>query len=844
MNNNCSQQSNEHAFQEEIRRHGIEPPREIIADSKLHRFAPTKSKRDQDGWYVFHGLAGAFGDWSQGIKEKWSIVKESFTIHEREQLNRQIDESKKATDEETKRKNEETAKEATKIWEEALEEGDSEYLKAKKVSAYGIRYSQDKYGRFIAVPKRDIDGRLWNLEKIYNQKSDGSNNKWPLKGGRKKGCFYTIGKALDEIKEEDWALVCEGYATGASIYAATGSTVIVAFDAGNIDSVIGAIRERYPKIRFVVTADNDQWNEEGKNTGLDAAHQSQKKYGCAVVSPTFKPEHHAHKPNDKKPTDFNDLHCLEGLDEVKKQIANTAADFHSLLEFNFLEVSTKSSIEEDFSDCDIRRYEGTPTPPEFLLEGLFPMASVSILAAAGGVGKGMLMLNLALNLACTTSSSYGSAFGPRVVQNGSVVLFSAEDNQEELHRRYAVLDPTNTRNHINTGINTNQIYSIPLPNTGGAFPIIEQDKIKGFQKSQKFKDVSAWLKTITNLKLIIFDPIASFIWGADTNDAGAMTFLMNTLQGLATETGACCLVTHHTNKPGRNSQGRIQAYETLEDIFHSMRGSTAIANGARLVYVISEAPQDIQDKICKALGQKQGRHTIYIGGVGKANGIANKEEQYFVRNEETGLLRNVTAEVNKKTVKKEDQEELLLKAIEDQEYKNPYTLTGPGGLFQRKHELSPPLNDLSKRKLEELATDLLKNNKVGQYAKIGSTKASYLGTTDGLLSQGKIADKKAAIWYDPLLKKAFIQAIFEAEKNGQPFRKNGSSAPWKKKEKLPSEFHNFSKKQLEGITEDVLKEKSIVTAMHGSEKNAQWLCSPNGQLAKDPESYEFTKGAA
>ncbi|RZI45115.1 AAA family ATPase [Candidatus Finniella inopinata] len=504
---------------------------------------------------------------------------------------------------------------------------------------------------------------------------------------------------------------------------------------------------------------------------------------------------------------------------------------------------TPEEISIDFSDCVIKRYEGSPTPPEFLMEKLFPMASVSILAAAGGVGKGMLMLDLALNLACTTASPYGSAFGPRVVQNGSVVLFCAEDNQEELHRRYAVLDPANTRNHIDTGSNKNQIYSIPLPNKGGAFPIIEQDKNKGFRASEKFKAIKTWLKSLPNLKLIIFDPIASFIWGADTNDAGAMTFLMNTLQDLATETGSCCIVTHHTNKPGRNSQGRTQEHETLEDILHSMRGSTAIANGARLVYVLSEAPKAIQDKVGKALGIKKGRHMVYLGGVAKANGIANKEEQYFIRDEETGLLRNVTAQVKEKALKNKDLKEILRKAISDHEEKMPLTLTGPGGVFQRKHELPVIFHEYTKRDIEDLANQLLRDGEIGKYAKMGSTKAHYLGIKDGVLSRGQVSETQAEIWYDVLLKPAFVQAIFEAEKIGQPFNKAGRSSPWKRKEKLPSEFHHLLEGQLRKLTEDALKEKSIVTAMHGCEKNAQWLCDPQGPLATDPESYEFIKGS-
>ena len=48
---------------------GISFKGEILADGAIHRFAP-KEKRNKDGWYVFYGLAGPFGDWSKDISYK------------------------------------------------------------------------------------------------------------------------------------------------------------------------------------------------------------------------------------------------------------------------------------------------------------------------------------------------------------------------------------------------------------------------------------------------------------------------------------------------------------------------------------------------------------------------------------------------------------------------------------------------------------------------------------------------------------------------------------------------------------------------------------------------------
>jgi len=155
----------------------------------------------------------------------------------------------------------------------------------------------------------DVEGNLWNIQKIYDPRSDGSNNKWFLTGGLKKGCFYTIGKPLGTLSNqagnEELFFVCEGYATGASIHAATGCPVVVAFDGGNLGPVVASLRKAFPDIKSVIAADNDQWAANGSNKGIDEARKASENHGCSFVYPRFKSEHHV-----SKPTDFNDLYVV------------------------------------------------------------------------------------------------------------------------------------------------------------------------------------------------------------------------------------------------------------------------------------------------------------------------------------------------------------------------------------------------------------------------------------------------------------------------------------------------------------------------------------------------------
>ena len=55
----------------------------------------------------------------------------------------------------------------------------------------------------------------------------------------------------------DSAIICEGYATGASIHEASKETVIVAFDSGNLLPVATSFREKFPSKIIIIAADDD-----------------------------------------------------------------------------------------------------------------------------------------------------------------------------------------------------------------------------------------------------------------------------------------------------------------------------------------------------------------------------------------------------------------------------------------------------------------------------------------------------------------------------------------------------------------------------------------------------------
>ena len=124
--------------------------------------------------------------------------------------------------------------------------GHDSYLQRKGVGAHGLRC--DSAGNLI-VPLRDIAGALHTVEFIA-----GDGTKRYLWGGEKAGHFCTIGGPLDGSGA---FLICEGWATGASLHEATRLPVVAAMDAGNLGPVAEQLRRSYPDAAITIVADND-----------------------------------------------------------------------------------------------------------------------------------------------------------------------------------------------------------------------------------------------------------------------------------------------------------------------------------------------------------------------------------------------------------------------------------------------------------------------------------------------------------------------------------------------------------------------------------------------------------
>lgn len=185
------------------------------------------------------------------------------------------------------------------------------YLAKKGISHLeGMRYGTDTYGNknCLLIPITDVHGSFKNLQSI-----DAKGEKRFSKGLEVKGNCFIIGTLGKNTKR---VFLCEGAITGVSINLATGDVVVCALNAENLDDVAKKLKLACPRLKIIVCADNDAYKPDVGNPGMTKAHSLALEMGLEVVSPSF-------TNTTSKPTDFNDLHTLEGLEVVKAQLANT-----------------------------------------------------------------------------------------------------------------------------------------------------------------------------------------------------------------------------------------------------------------------------------------------------------------------------------------------------------------------------------------------------------------------------------------------------------------------------------------------------------------------------------------
>jgi len=517
-------------FRSAIAAAGLPPPDTINADGVIHRFSTNGKRSDDSGWYALHldGVpAGSFGCWRAGFTQNWCGKPDSdMTATEREAHRTRLQAMKAQRDIEQVQRNESAAVGADSRFKTATACTSHPYLTTKGVQAHGVKADGDK----LLIPVRDVAGTLHSLQTIA---PDGDKRFHP--GGRVKGCYHSIGTP-DKV-----LIVCEGYATGASIHEATGDAVAVAFNAGNLEPVAVALRTKYPALKIIIAADDD-YQTDG-NPGMTKARAAAQAVGGFLAVPVF-PEG---RPD--KATDFNDLHQIAGADAVKACIdAATSLDKGSTDYFkkNRIVLTCGSDL--------------TPEPVQWLWTGWLALGKFHLLAGAPGQGK----TTIAMGLAATVTIAGRWPDGTRC-EAGNVLIWSGEDDYAD----------TLLPRLIAAGADRSRIYFVGGTRVGS--------EVRPFDPATDTPILQDAIAKIGSVSLIVIDPVSTAVSG-DSHKNTEVRRGLQPLVDLAASINAALLGITHLSKGGQGS-----------DPAQRVIGSIAFTAVARVVMLAARVKADAGD---------------------------------------------------------------------------------------------------------------------------------------------------------------------------------------------------------------------------------------------------------
>lgn len=263
------------------------------------------------GTFMYHAINAGFK-----FDEKIQRVSPHI-IQQRQERQKQLEVEAAIEEKKTIEQQAKSADKAQLIWSSAKDCQSTAYSKKKDVMMHGTRVADwewydDSKNKHIAKDAHIIplyyENEIVSLQAIINEKvlKNGKlTDKFLLFGAKKQGVHFIFGECTNTI------LICEGWATGATLHEATQLMTFVAIDAGNLEHVAKYVRRKYPLSRIILCADNDQYGK--SNTGIKSANKAACSIDADVVYPIF-------SDLSNQPTDFNDLYHESGYNAVFERV--------------------------------------------------------------------------------------------------------------------------------------------------------------------------------------------------------------------------------------------------------------------------------------------------------------------------------------------------------------------------------------------------------------------------------------------------------------------------------------------------------------------------------------------
>ena len=539
-------------------------PGEIVLDGQIHRCGTADKPHGLNGWYVAHGdapVSAAYGDWRTG--ESWTFCAKSdreLTAEERDRLKGRKEADQKRRQEEEAKRHAEARAEAKRILAATIPApSDHAYLIRKGVAPVGdLRIADD--GRLV-LPVLDARGAVMSLQFIAQE-----GDKLFLAGGKLKGGYFPILAANGD--KNGRLYVCEGYATGATIHAATGAAVLVAFNCGNLPAVAKMARAQYPDREIVLCADDDA-RVKG-NPGLTKATEAALAIKALLAVPRF--------ADPTSGTDFNDMAASEGLEAVKTRLAAA-------------EVPGKADTatgKPGLVVLDIGQFLRLDIPRrEYILRPVIPTQGLAMLYAPRGIGKTYVALSMAYAVASGQRIFRWEATTPR-----RVLYVDGEMPAEAMQGRLAA---------IVAGYEN----EVPSPEF---LRILTPDMQPDFMPNlATIEGQTALALFLDGVDLLVVDNLATLCRQGRENEAEGWLPVQEWILALRRR-GMSVLLVHHANKSG-GQRGTSSREDVLDTVISLRRPADyRVEEGARFEVHLEKARGIIGDdaRPFEAILQQQG----------------------------------------------------------------------------------------------------------------------------------------------------------------------------------------------------------------------------------------------
>jgi hypothetical protein len=419
-----------------------------------------------------------------------------MTSGERVAYNAQIDEFIKKRQETENQRHADCRQKAESIWTTAQDASpEHPYLITKQVKSHGIRESGDD----LIVPVMGSDGVLHGLQFIQQ-----NGVKRFLPGTAVKGSYFTIGEIANKV------LICEGYATGATLHEVTGEAVVIAFNAGNLKPVAEALRMKMPGVVLMICADDDYVTE--GNPGMTKATEAANAVNGKLAIPVF--------PSNRgvKDTDFNDLFRLAGGEAVRGCVVQ------------------KDYLDEIILDGATWMQEELEEP-DVIIEKLLNVGDKLVLIGGSKAKKSFAALQLMICVAA------GKNFlNWRIPRPRRVTLIQFEVQPVHFHKRLQ---------WISRGL------KITPAMLGDRIKIINARGLPGFTDNDPMAKVCEIIAR-TKPELVFLDPLYKLINGDEkSNGDDGMKPLLAKFDRIATEFYTAISYAHHDTKGNQASKSNV-----------------------------------------------------------------------------------------------------------------------------------------------------------------------------------------------------------------------------------------------------------------------------------------------